>query len=169
MYFVTACEGESKGSARVSSETRARVLTCEILSHSRFALMKTSLYWVKLSSITSLLSDSPSQMSCIRCSVWSKKDRVSEGPKRKGARQGATDLASKMRLAEGPVEPDEIPSLDESDPERRGREILGVPLLLFHHILSLDDGGDVLGDRSVGSCDAGEQFSSKARDRAGTD
>jgi len=56
-----------------------------------------------------------------------------------------------MRFAERPVESDEIPTLDESDSERRRREVLGVPLLLLHNVLSFDDGGDVFGDGRVGS------------------
>jgi len=76
---------------------------------------------------------------------------ISEQLERREGERTETNLSSKMRFAERPVESDEIPSFDEGDSERRRCKVLDVPLLLLHNILSLDDGGDVFSDGRVGS------------------
>lgn len=53
--------------------TAAQVLTLYKISKSRFALMNTSRYCVKLASKTSCLLSSPSQINCILCSVFPSK------------------------------------------------------------------------------------------------
>lgn len=69
-------QGFGRRSARdiisVSEPTRhARSeLTLYRISKSRFALMNTSLYCVKVASSTSCLLSSPSQINCILCSVF---------------------------------------------------------------------------------------------------
>jgi hypothetical protein len=73
--------------------------------NSLLALMKTSLYWSIVKAKTSCLRCTPSQMSCMRCSVWSQLGKASEL---------MAYLSAQMGLAERPIKANRIIALHQA-------------------------------------------------------
>jgi hypothetical protein len=70
---------------------------------------------------------------------------------------GSTYLTAEMRFGERPVEANGIVALHQPHSKGRRHEVLDPLLLFFRDVLSLDDLGDVLGYRRIGSCISGKR------------